>query len=134
MRDFLIRFLIAGVIMAAIDAVWLSVVANKFYKSQIGPLLLEKPNFVAAVIFYLIYVTGMVVFVISPALEKQSWQHALLYGALLGLFAYATYDLTNLATLKGFTVKVVIVDLIWGAVLTGAVSWLSYTAVHKWIS
>jgi uncharacterized membrane protein len=132
MGDFLIRFLVAGVIMAVIDAVWLSVVANKFYKSQIGPLLLAKPNLSAAVVFYLIYVAGIVAFVVAPAVEKGSWQHALGYGALLGLVAYATYDLTNLATLKGFTVKVVVVDLIWGAFLTGVVSLLTFTVVHKW--
>jgi uncharacterized membrane protein len=109
MRDFLTRFIVAGVLMAAIDAVWLTVIANKFYKSQIGSLLLEKPKLGVAVIFYLIYVTGIVLFVLGPALEKQSWVYALGYGALLGLFAYATYDLTNLATIKGFTVTVVIV-------------------------
>ncbi|MBB5868770.1 putative membrane protein [Allocatelliglobosispora scoriae] len=134
MRDFLIRFLIAGVLFAAIDAVWLSVVANKFYKSQIGPLLLAKPNFAAAVVFYVIYLVGVVAFVVAPALEKGSWQYALGYGALLGLVTYATYDLTNLATLKGFTLPVVIVDLIWGVVLTASVSFLTYTVADRWLN
>ena len=74
MQDFIVRFLVAGGIMAVIDAVWLSVIANKFYKSQIGPLLLEKPNMPAAVIFYNIYVVGIVAFVLAPAIEKGSWQ------------------------------------------------------------
>ncbi len=134
MKDFFIRFLIAGGIMAAIDAVWLSVVANKFYKSQIGQLLLDKPNMVAAVLFYLIYVVGIVAFAVSPAIEKGSWQYALGMGALLGFVAYATYDLTNLATIKGFTNKVVIVDMIWGTLLTGTVSFLAYTVINKWLS
>ena len=126
MRDFVIRYLATGVILAVLDAIWLVVVANRFYKSQIGELLLARPNFVAAVVFYLIYVAGVVAFVVSPAVERQSWLYALGYGALLGLFAYATYDLTNLATIRGFTLTVVIVDLIWGVVLTSSVSVLAY--------
>ncbi len=126
--------LITGTIMGIFDALWLSVVANKFYKSQIGQLLLDKPNMAAAVAFYIIYVVGVVVFVLLPALEKDSWQHALGFGALFGFVAYATYDLTNLATLKGFPLKLVIVDLIWGAVLTGSVAVLSFLAIKTWIS
>lgn len=127
----LAKFLTAGVIMAVLDAIWLSVVANKFYKSQIGDLLLAKPNMVAAVVFYLIYVFGVVVFVLSPALDKGSLKHALVYGALFGVVCYATYDLTNLATLKGFTTKLVVVDLLWGGFLTAAVAGLSYLFLHK---
>lgn len=134
MNDILIRFLVAGGVMAIFDAFWLTVVASKFYKSQIGNLLLEKPNMTAAVIFYVIYVIGIVAFVLSPALEKGSWQYALGYGALFGFVAYATYDLTNLSTLKGFTTKLVIVDMIWGAVLTAAVSVISYGIITRWIS
>ena len=132
--DFLIKMLVAGGVMGIIDFVWLSVVANKFYKSQIGTLLLEKPNMLAAVAFYIIYVIGIVVFVLTPALEKNSWQYAAGYGALFGLIAYATYDLTNLATLKGWTLKLVVVDLLWGAVLTGGVAVLSYWVIRQWIS
>ena len=117
--------------MAAIDAVWLSVIANKFYKSQIGDLLLAKPNMVAAVLFYLIYVGGIVAFVLSPALDKGSLKHALVYGALFGFVCYATYDLTNLSTLKGFTTKLVVVDLLWGSFLTATVAGLSYWFLHK---
>lgn len=117
--------------MAVIDAVWLSVIANKFYKSQIGPLLLEKPNMPAAVIFYIIYVVGIVAFVLAPAIEKGSWQYAVGYGALFGFVTYATYDLTNLATLKGWTTKLVIVDLLWGAVLTAGVAGLTYWVLQR---
>jgi uncharacterized membrane protein len=134
MTDFLIRVLIAGGVMGVFDAIWLSVVASKFYKSQIGGLLLEKPNMTAAVIFYVIYVVGIVAFVLSPALEKDSWQYALGYGALFGFVAYATYDLTNLSTLKGFTTKLVIVDMLWGVCLTAAVSVISYGIIKTWLS
>ena len=132
--DIIYRLLVAGGIMAIIDLFWLSTVANKFYKSQIGPLLLDKPNMVAAAIFYVIYVIGIVAFVVSPALEKSSWHHAVIYGALFGLVAYATYDLTNLATLKGFTNKLVVVDLLWGTILTATVSVSTYLVIQKWLS
>lgn len=134
MKDFIVRFLVAGGVMALVDAVWLGVIAPKFYQSQIGSLLLEKPNFVAAALFYVIYVVGIVAFVLSPALDKSSWQHALGYGALFGFVAYATYDLTNLATIKGFTTKVVIVDLLWGAFLTASVSCISFMIIAKWLA
>lgn len=128
--DFIQQFLVAGATMAIIDAVWLSVVANKFYKSQIGLLLRDKPNFIAAVLFYLIYVLGIVVFAVSPAIETGQWHHAIGLGALFGFVAYATYDLTNLSTIKGFTTKLVIVDMIWGTVLTAAVAGVTYWILH----
>ncbi len=130
MGSFLIRFLVAGAIMAVIDAVWLTVVANAFYKRHIGELLREKPDLIAAVVFYLVYVAGIVAFAVAPALDRHSWGYALGYGALLGLVAYATYDLTNRATLKSFPLVVVAVDLAWGVVLTGAVSVVTYAILH----
>lgn len=96
--------------------------------------MLDKPNMNAAVVFYIVYVIGIVAFVLSPALEKQSWQHAALYGALFGFVAYATYDLTNLATLRGWTLKMVVVDMLWGTVLTATVATISYFLVKLWIS
>ena len=132
--ELFIKLLVTGGVMGALDAIWLGVVAKKFYQSQIGPLMLERPNMTAAVIFYVIYVVGIVLFVLNPALEKQSWQHAAVYGALFGLVAYATYDLTNLATLKGWTIKMVVVDLLWGTILTATVATVSYFLVRLWIS
>lgn len=131
MGAFFIKLLVAGGIMAIIDALWLGVVANKLYKSQLGPLLLEKPNMLAAVLFYIIYVIGIVVFAVLPATQAGDWKVALGLGALFGLVAYATYDLTNLATLKGWPVKIVIIDLIWGTVLTAAVATLTYLIVGR---
>ena len=133
MSEFIIRFVTAGVIFALIDAVWLSLVANKFYKSQIGSLLLKKPNFVAAVLFYVIFLIGLVVFVLNPALSAQDWTWALGLGALFGFVTYATYDLTNLSTLKGFPVKLVIVDLAWGIFVTSVVSVGSYLILTSWL-
>ena len=125
------RLLVAGGVMGVLDWIWLGTVAKTFYRSQIGKLLLEKPNMTAAVLFYLIYVVGVVTFVISPALEKGSLGYALTRGALFGFVAYATYDLTNLATMKGFTTKVVVVDLAWGALLTATVAGVTFAILHR---
>ncbi len=133
MNDIVAKLFVTGLIMGVFDWFWLSVVANRFYKSQIGSLLLDKPNMVAAVLFYVVYVVGVVFFVINPAFDKGSWHHALGFGALFGLVAYATYDLTNLATIKGFTVKLVVVDLVWGMVLTGLASLIAYGILRAWI-
>lgn len=125
------QLLVAGGIMGVLDFIWLKFASNTFYKSQIGSLLLEKPNMGAALLFYVIYVVGTVTFVIAPALDKGSLAHAVGFGALFGLVAYATYDLTNLATIKGFTTKLVIIDLMWGAFLTAVVAGGTYLILHK---
>jgi len=123
---FIKLFFIALPVFFAIDMVWLVLVAKKFYQEQIGFLMKPEINWLAAIIFYLFFISGLVVFVISPALVKHSWTHALLYGALFGLVTYATYDLTNLATIKDWPLLVTIVDLIWGSVLAAAVSVITY--------
>ncbi len=131
MQSIWAQLLVAGGVMGVLDWIWLGTVAKTFYRSQIGKLLLDKPNMTAAVVFYMIYVVGVVTFVISPALEKESLTHALSRGALFGFVAYATYDLTNLATMKGFTTKLVVVDLLWGALLTATVAGVTYAVLHR---
>lgn len=126
-------FITAG-FMGVLDYLWLGLIANKLYRSEMGKLLLDKPNLAPALLFYAIYVIGLVVFVISPACSKGSLAYAAGYGALFGLVAYATYDLTNLAVMKGISTKIVIIDLIWGVVLTTVVSVLTFLVVSKWIS
>ena len=106
--------------------IWLGLVAKSFYSTQIGALMKSDVNWIAAIIFYLIFIAGLVVFVISPAVEQSSWKHALYYGALFGLVCYATYDLTNLAVTKDWPLVVTIVDLIWGMVLAASVSTITY--------
>ncbi len=122
---------IALPVFFAIDMVWLGVVAKNFYRAQIGTLMKTDANWAAAIIFYLIFIVGLVVFVIQPALEKGSWTHALLFGALFGLVSYATYDLTNLAIAKDWPFLVTIVDLTWGAVLAASVSTITYAIATK---
>ena len=124
-------YAIALPVFFAIDMAWLGLVANKFYKSHIGFLMKSDINWVAAGLFYLLFVIGLVLFVIAPAVEKGSWTRAILYGALFGLIAYATYDLTNLATLKGWPLLVTLVDLTWGAVLAASVSVVTYFIADK---
>lgn len=119
-------YLIALPVFFAIDMIWLGLVAKNFYASQIGFLLKPNVNWTAAIIFYLLFIVGLIVFVVSPALEKQSWLHAILFGALFGLITYATYDLTNLATTKDWPLLVTIVDLIWGAFLAASVSTITF--------
>ncbi len=128
---FIKLYAIALPIFFAIDMMWLGVVAKNFYRSQIGTLMKSDPNWIAAIIFYLIFIVGLVVFVITPAVEKGSWTHALLFGALFGFVCYATYDLTNLAVAKDWPLLVTIVDLAWGAVLAASVSTATYFIASK---
>ena len=129
---FIKLFLIALPVFFAIDLVWLVLVAKKFYNSQIGFLMRPDINWYAAVIFYLLFICGLVVFVIMPALEKHSLTRALFYGALFGLISYATYDLTNLATLKDWPLLVTVVDLAWGMIVSASVSAVTYVIANGW--
>jgi len=128
---FIKLYAIALPVFFAIDMIWLGLVANNFYKSQIGFLMKPDINWTAAIIFYLLFIVGLVLFVIAPAVEKGSWVYALLFGALFGLITYATYDLTNLATLKDWPILVTIVDLAWGATLGALVSVITYFIAGK---
>lgn len=119
-------YIIAFITFFLIDIVWLVVVARKLYRQELGFLMSDKPNWIAAVIFYLIFILGIVFFVIHPALEKESWTYALFAGLLFGFITYATYDLTNLATVKNWPLKITIIDLIWGTSLGGLVSTITY--------
>lgn len=128
---FLRLYAIALPVFFAIDMVWLGLVAKNFYRNQIGFLMKNEINWTAAMAFYLLFVVGLVLFVITPAIEKSSWLHALLFGALFGLITYATYDLSNLATLKDWPFLVTMVDLVWGATLAASVSTATYFIAHK---
>jgi len=124
-------YAIALPVFFAIDMFWLGLIAKDFYRAQIGTLMKSEVNWTAAIIFYLIFIAGLVVFVITPAVEKNSWTHALLFGALFGFVCYATYDLTNLAVAKDWPLLVTIVDLAWGAVLSASVSVATYFIASK---
>ncbi|HSM40794.1 MAG TPA: DUF2177 family protein [Afifellaceae bacterium] len=119
MALYLTAYAFTAVIFLAIDFVWLSWIARSFYFDRLGELLMERPNMGAAAAFYAVYVVGVVIFSVAPALKADSAAHALIYGALFGFFAYATYDMTNFATLRNWPLAVSLVDIAWGTVLTG---------------
>jgi uncharacterized membrane protein len=124
MKLFLSLYGIAAGIFIIIDAIWLSFIANSFYKEKLGKLIAEKPSLGAAAIFYALYILALIVFIIKPGID-QSLATVAWKGALLGLVMYATYDLTNQATLKDWPVSITIVDLIWGTFITATVSVLT---------
>jgi uncharacterized membrane protein len=122
MRNMLLQYLIVFAVFLAIDFVWLSNAGRLVYRPEIGSLLKDQPNLVVAFIFYAFYAAGLLVFVVTPSLLSPGLGRGLMYGAFFGFVAYATYDLTNLATLKGFTAKIAMIDLLWGTVLSASVS------------
>lgn len=113
-------------VFLGIDFVWLSKIAPTFYKNNIGHLMSDKPNLLPAGLFYILNIFGILIFAVNPALEQNSPKTSLILGALYGLVTYATYDLTNYATLRNWPLKVVLVDITWGIILSASVSLISY--------
>jgi len=131
LKNTILLYLVTLAIFFVIDMVWLGLVARDFYRRQLGEMLSPKVNWPAAILFYLLFIAGLLLFVVGPALERGGALQALWQGALFGLIAYATYDLTNLATLKNWPMLVTVVDLAWGAVLGGTVSFFSALAAAR---
>lgn len=127
-RDLLLLYLVTGGVFFAIDLLWLGVSAKDFYARHLGGLLNDRVNWTAALLFYGIYIGGILVFVLVPAIQHGTVSSAAVMGALLGLFAYATFNLTNLALVRGWPWIVAVIDILWGMVLTGSVS-----AISVWI-
>lgn len=120
---YIIAYIATGISFALIDSVWLRSMYERLYKPEIGELMYQGGfRLGPAVAFYLLYILGMMIFAVGPALHSGKWQTAVLWGALLGFFCYMTYDLTNYATLKVWSTKVTVLDIIWGTVLTGSAS------------
>ncbi len=128
-----IHYLIVFLIFLAIDAVWLSTAGPTFYRNEIGDLLLQQPNFVVACAFYALYAAGLLYFVVEPNINRTTIVPAVLAGGFFGLVAYATYDMTNLATMKGFTWRVAVVDMVWGAVLSASVTFVSLHVIRRFV-
>jgi uncharacterized membrane protein len=128
---YVIAYVATTVAFLGLDFVWLGTVATGFYKSRLGDMLLAQPNFVAAGVFYLFYVAGIVYFAVQPALASGSWTNAAIAGAILGFIAYGTYDMTNLATLKNWSPLVSAVDMAWGTVLTSFAAVVGYFVTQK---
>ncbi|SAL45767.1 hypothetical protein AWB67_01951 [Caballeronia terrestris] len=117
-----VAFAVAAVVFLVLDGLWLGVIGRGLYQREIGALLLEQPNFGAAAVFYVLYIGAMTYFCVMPGIAESSAARALINGVLFGAIAYATYDLTNLATLKGWSTTIVIVDIAWGAFATAVAS------------
>ena len=121
-KKLLICYVFTFAVFFIIDMAWLGLIAKDLYKKYLGDFLSDQVNWTAALIFYLLFVVGVFIFAILPSVEKNSLTSAILLGALFGFFTYATYDLTNLATLKNWPLNIVFIDILWGALLTGIVS------------
>lgn len=124
-------YLVAFITFFTVDLVWLGVVANKMYKKYLGFIMTSSPNWFAAIMFYLLYIAGVVFFVVGPAIEKKSWSYALFAGMFFGFVTYSTYDLTNLATVRNWPIFITIVDLLWGTTLGGIVSLVTYQIIIR---
>ena len=129
----IVSYFLTAIVFFAIDMTWLGFIAKDFYRKYLGGFLSDTVNWPAAFIFYFIFIVGIFIFCIMPAIEKQSVSKAIVMGALFGFFTYATYDLTNLATLRNWPLTIVLVDIIWGMFLTAMVSITGFY-ITKWIA
>ncbi len=126
-----VAYIVTLVVFLGLDFSFVLGFASPIYQQELGPLLLKQFKAVPSVLFYLIYIGGVVLFVIAPALKEKRWQRALLLGVAFGLVAYATYDLTNLGTMKGFSEKIVFIDMAWGMTVTSVAATVGYFAARR---
>ena len=126
MLKYFLLYLAFLVALVSIDLVWLLGIAKNVYRDEMGSLMATEPKLLAGLAFYVLYALGALIFVVIPALSKQSLSHALLYGALFGFFCYMTYDLTNLAVIQDFPSRLAFIDIAWGSLVTAGVSGLIY--------
>ena len=127
----LIKFLISFIVFLGIDLLWLGIIARKLYVLHMGHLLRTPPNWPVAFLFYGLFVIGLMIFAINPALEQRSIPYALKYGALYGFFTYMTYDLTNWAVLKDWPSGIVFIDILWGTILAMSVASISVAIILR---
>lgn len=130
---FIKLYLIALPVFFIIDMVWLGLVAKNIYRNHIGFLMKTSFNWTAAILFYLLFIAGIVFFVLLPAIDKKSFSYLVLAATLYGLMTYSTYDLTNLATIKDWPLLITIIDILWGTVLSVSVSLISYLIAIRYI-
>jgi uncharacterized membrane protein len=130
---YLAPYAVTLVLFVAIDLVWLMWLARPTYVAEMGSLLRKEPHLIAAIAFYLLYAAGLVIFAVSPGLKADSAMHAMVMGACLGLIAYGTYDLTNLAVLNGYSARIALIDMAWGLALSGATAALAVAICRKLI-
>ncbi|HYC25236.1 MAG TPA: DUF2177 family protein [Roseiarcus sp.] len=131
LRIYLFAYLAAAVAMLGLDSIWLTLTADTLYRPILGDLMLDRFRLGPAIVFYALYLCGVLIFAVRPALAARRWTTALLFGALFGFFAYATYDLTNQATLKNWSSAISAADMAWGAILTGLTASVGYLAASR---
>jgi uncharacterized membrane protein len=131
MLTYIVAWIATAVAFLGLDATWLSTMSSRIYKPVMGEAMRPSPDFGAAGVFYLIYVSAIAFFAVAPALEKESLSKALINGALLGFVAYATYDLSNQATLKFWELKLTLVDMTWGTFATAAAAGIAYAVSSR---
>lgn len=120
--DFLKLYLVAVPVFFALDMLWLVIIAKDIYQKYMGHLMKPMPNWPVAILFYLLFIVGVIIFAVHPAIRNNSWTYALFYGAMFGFFTYMTFDLTSLAVLKDYSWEITIIDIIWGVILSATVS------------
>ncbi len=133
MKTYALAYLATAIVFLGLDFIWLSVMGGVLYRPALGDSVLEKFNLIPALFFYAIYVAGIVVFAVSPAMDSGRWTTALIYGGLLGFFCYATYDLTNQATLKQWSTLLTVVDMAWGTLVTAVAATLASLVVNAFV-
>ena len=134
MTRFLAGYAIAGLVFGLLDFIWLRNAAPRLYRPELGDMLASEFRMAPALIFYALYLVGIQIFAIAPALRSGQWITALVYGALFGFFCYATYDLTSQAVLRHWSTKVTVIDIVWGTFATGLASAITAAAVLRWTS
>lgn len=126
MIKYVAAYIATLIVFLAVDAIWLTIMANALYRPTLGDILLPKFQPAPAVAFYLIFIVGVVIFAVTPAFRSGEWTSALLYGALFGFFSYGVYDFTNMATLRNWTLQITLADVAWGTILTGVSATAGY--------
>lgn len=129
----LIAYFSVLAIFAVIDTLWLGTMASKIYRPLLGDILIQNFRVVPAIVFYAFYAVGLTLFAVGPALKSGQWTTALIWGALFGLFAYGTYDLTNYATLRNWGLRITLIDMVWGTFVSGTAGTLAYFAA-AWLT
>ena len=117
--------------LIVVDMIWLLVIAKTMYRDSMGDLMADEPKLAAGIAFYVLYAIGVCIFVLMPAINKQSWLDAVLYGALFGFFCYMTFDLTNLSVIRNFSTQLAFIDIAWGSFATAVVSGFIYWVANK---
>jgi uncharacterized membrane protein len=130
MNRYVAGYLAAVLVMVALDMLWLGVVAKTMYQQAIGHLMAEAPKVLAAIVFYALYALGLVVFALAPQAEDAGWGRTVYTGALFGFFAYATYDLSNLATLRNWPIRLTLIDMAWGTALSATAAAAGKAAIN----